>query len=146
MAGRVLAKTVEDAVEDAVEVPDATAKKNNDHWRVVDVVVASVVSVAVGAIFWAWSAGYAGIAVVTSAFPLLGELYGAGKSTFALTLAGLITELLDAGTAVVSVTHDEEFTEGSLQSGLAIVLRGIAIAPPGIILLGRWSPCAWWDC
>ena len=99
-AGRVLAK----AVEDAVEVPDATAKKNNDHWRVV--VVASVVSVAVGAIFWAWSAGYAGIAVVTSAFPLLGGLYGAEKSTFALTLAGLITELLDAGTAVVSVTHD----------------------------------------
>ena len=145
MAGRVLAKTVEDAVGDAVEVPDATAKKNNDHWRVLDV-VASVVSVAVGAIFWAWSAGYAGIAVVTSAFPLPGGLYGAGKSTFALTLAGLITELLDAGTAVVSVTHDQEFTEGSLQSGLAIVLRGIAIAPPGIILLGRWSPCAWWDC
>ena len=36
----------------------------------------------------------------------LGGLYGAEKSTFALTLAGLITELLDAGTAVVSVTHD----------------------------------------
>ena len=76
------------AVEDAVEGPDATAKKNNDHWRVVDIVVA----------------------------------------------------------AVVSATHDEEFTEGSLQSGLTIVLRGIAIAPPGIILLGRWPPCAWWDC
>ena len=32
------------------------------------------------------------------------------------------------------------FTEGSLQSGLAIVLRGIAIALPGIILLASTDP------
>ncbi|KGJ77512.1 membrane protein [Cryobacterium roopkundense] len=47
-------------------------------WRVVDIIVASVVSVAVGVIFWAWSAGYAGIAVLTAAFPPLGGLYGGG--------------------------------------------------------------------
>ncbi|MFI5085497.1 MAG: ECF transporter S component [Actinomycetales bacterium] len=47
-------------------------------WRVVDIVVASVVGVAVGVIFWAWSAGYAGIALLTAAVPPLAGLYGGG--------------------------------------------------------------------
>ena len=58
-------------------------------WRVVDIIVASVVSVAVGVIFWAWSAGYAGIAVLTSAFPPLGGLYGGGW-----LIAGVIGALI----------------------------------------------------
>ena len=37
-----------------------TAPKST--WRVVDIVVASVLSVAVGVIFWLWSAGYGFIA------------------------------------------------------------------------------------
>ncbi|ALE07332.1 hypothetical protein AL755_20645 [Arthrobacter sp. ERGS1:01] len=47
-------------------------------WRVVDIVVASVLAVAVGVIFWLWSAGYGVIAAVTVAFPPLGGLYGGG--------------------------------------------------------------------
>ncbi|GAA1622491.1 ECF transporter S component [Georgenia ruanii] len=47
-------------------------------WRVVDIVVASVVAVAVGVVFWAWSAGYAAVAAATVAFPPLAGLYGGG--------------------------------------------------------------------
>jgi len=47
-------------------------------WRVVDIVVASVLSVAVGVIFWLWSAGYGVIAAFTVAFPPLAGLYGGG--------------------------------------------------------------------
>jgi energy-coupling factor transport system permease protein len=56
----------------------AVSKKPVRTWRVVDIVVASVVAVAVGVIFWGWSAGYAGIAAVTIAFPPLAGLYGGG--------------------------------------------------------------------
>ncbi len=47
-------------------------------WRVVDIVVASVLAVAVGVIFWLWSAGYGVIAAVTIAFPPAAALYGGG--------------------------------------------------------------------
>ncbi|WP_287930391.1 ECF transporter S component [Arthrobacter sp.] len=53
-----------------------TAPKST--WRVVDIVVASVLSVAVGVIFWLWSAGYGFIAALTVAFPPIGGLYGGG--------------------------------------------------------------------
>lgn len=55
-----------------------TGRKPNTRWRVVDIVVASVIAVAVGVVFWAWSQGYAGIAIITSAFPPLAGLYGGG--------------------------------------------------------------------
>jgi len=58
-------------------------------WRVVDIVVASVVAVAVGVIFWAWSAGYAAIALLTAGFPPLSGLYGGGW-LIAGVLGGLI--------------------------------------------------------
>lgn len=47
-------------------------------WRVVDIVVASVLAVAVGVIFWAWSLAYSGVEVVFLAFPPLGGLYAGG--------------------------------------------------------------------
>ena len=47
-------------------------------WRVVDIVVASVLAVAVGVIFWVWSLGYSGIAALTLAFPPLSGLYSGG--------------------------------------------------------------------
>lgn len=47
-------------------------------WRVVDIVVAAVLGVAVGVVFWAWSAVYGAVAVITTAFPPLAALYGGG--------------------------------------------------------------------
>ncbi|WP_427015665.1 ECF transporter S component [Pseudarthrobacter sp. P1] len=53
-------------------------KTTASYWRVVDIVVASVLAVAVGVIFWLWSQGYGIIAAITVAFPPLGGLYGGG--------------------------------------------------------------------
>ena len=47
-------------------------------WRVVDIVVASVLAVATGVVFWAWSLAYGGGAAVFVAFPPLGGLYTGG--------------------------------------------------------------------
>ncbi len=52
--------------------------KNKSTWRVVDIVVVSVLGVALGVIFWLWSAGYGLISAITVAFPPLGALYGGG--------------------------------------------------------------------
>ncbi|MBP2215384.1 ECF transporter S component [Arthrobacter sp. CAN_C5] len=64
-------------------------RRPNYQWRVVDIVVASVVAVAVGVVFFAWSAGYTGIAAITSAFPPLAGLYTGGW-LIAGVLGGLI--------------------------------------------------------
>jgi len=59
--------------------PQANSKAAaNSTWRVVDIVVASVLAVAVGVIFWLWSAGYGLISAFTVAFPPIGALYGGG--------------------------------------------------------------------
>ncbi|RJU01139.1 hypothetical protein D6T65_10830 [Arthrobacter frigidicola] len=58
-------------------------------WRVVDIVVASVLAVAVGVIFFAWSAGYSGVQLLTGAFPPLLGLYTGGW-LIAGVLGGLI--------------------------------------------------------
>ena len=53
-----------------------TARKST--WRVVDIVVLSVLGVAVGVIFWLWSAGYGLISALSIAFPPAAALYGGG--------------------------------------------------------------------
>lgn len=53
-------------------------KSKKSTWRVVDIVVVSVLGVAVGVIFWLWSAGYGIVSAMTVAFPPLGALYGGG--------------------------------------------------------------------
>ncbi|WP_313810939.1 ECF transporter S component [Glutamicibacter sp.] len=45
-----------------------SVKKQNS-WRVVDIVIASVVAVASGVFFWAWSAGYGLLSLAFVAFP-----------------------------------------------------------------------------
>lgn len=64
----------------------ATSKST---WRVVDIVLVSVLGVAVGVIFWLWSAGYGFIAAFTVAFPPAGALYGGGW-LIAGVLGGLV--------------------------------------------------------
>lgn len=66
---------------------DKPARKSN--WRVVDIVVVSVLGVALGVIFWLWSAGYGLTSAITVAFPPLGGLYGGGW-LIAGVLGGLV--------------------------------------------------------
>ncbi|MHA7189183.1 ECF transporter S component [Arthrobacter sp. MDT2-16] len=65
------------------------APASTRQWRVVDIVVASVIAVAVGVLFFAWSAGYSGISVLTAGFPPLAGLYSGGW-LIAGVLGGLI--------------------------------------------------------
>lgn len=65
------------------------AAPSTRQWRVVDIVVASVIAVAVGVVFAAWSAGYSGISVLTAGFPPLSGLYTGGW-LIAGVLGGLI--------------------------------------------------------
>ncbi|MDJ0318456.1 ECF transporter S component [Arthrobacter antibioticus] len=58
--------------------PNNAAPAKKSTWRVVDIVVLSVLGVAVGVIFWLWSAGYGLISALSIAFPPAGALYGGG--------------------------------------------------------------------
>lgn len=55
-----------------------TVQPVRSSWRVVDIVVASVLGVAIGVVFWAWSLAYGGVAAAFAAFPPLGGLYTGG--------------------------------------------------------------------
>ncbi|MET1051246.1 MAG: ECF transporter S component [Mycetocola sp.] len=67
-----------------------TAKpKRNLRWRVVDIVVASVIGVASGVIFWAWGLAWGPLSAALSFSPGLGGLL-AGGWLFAGVLGGLI--------------------------------------------------------
>ncbi|WP_022886887.1 ECF transporter S component [Glaciibacter superstes] len=98
-------------------------KKKTREWRVVDIVVASVVSVAVGVIFWAWSAGYAGIAVITAAFPPLGGLYGGGW-LIAGVIGGLLIRKPGAALYCELLAAVVEALLGSA-FGLTVILSGL---------------------
>jgi energy-coupling factor transport system substrate-specific component len=102
---------------------DAVTKKSNYQWRVADIVVGSVVAVAVGVIFWAWSAGYAGIAVITAAFPPLAGLYGGGW-LIAGVIGGLIIRKPGAALYCELLAAVVEALLGS-HFGLTVLLSGL---------------------
>ena len=92
-------------------------------WRVVDIVVASVIGVASGVIFWAWGLAYGPLDAVLSITPGLSGLLGGGW-LFAAVLGGLIvrkpgaalyTELV---AAIVSALIGSQWGFGALMSGL----------------------------
>ncbi|WP_028280345.1 ECF transporter S component [Arthrobacter sp. H5] len=97
--------------------------RNRYEWRIVDIVVASVIAVAVGVVFFAWSAGYAGISAITAAFPPLAGLYTGGW-LIAGVLGGLIIRKPGAAiycevlAAAVSALLGTQF-------GLAVLLSGL---------------------
>jgi energy-coupling factor transport system permease protein len=101
----------------------APARKPRYGWRVVDIVVASVVAVAVGVIFWAWSAGWPLIEGLTIAFPPSAGLYTGGW-LMAGVLGGLIIRKPGAViycemlAAVVSALLGTSFGMTVLVSGL----------------------------
>ena len=70
--------------------PAETAKpKRNLRWRVVDIVVASVIGVAAGVIFWAWGLAWGPLSAALAFTPGLAGLL-AGGWLFAGVLGGLI--------------------------------------------------------
>lgn len=93
-------------------------------WRVVDIVVASVVAVAVGVIFWLWSQGYAGIAILTAVFPPLAGLYGGGWLV-AGVLGGLIIRKPGAAIYCELIAAVVEGLLGT-HFGLLVVVSGLA--------------------
>jgi energy-coupling factor transport system substrate-specific component len=95
---------------------------NKFRWRVVDIVVASVVGVASGVIFWAWGLAYAPLSAALEATPGLSALLGGGW-LFAGVLGALIirkpgaaiyTELI---AAIVSALLGSAWGFGTLVSG-----------------------------
>ena len=92
-------------------------------WLVVDIVVASVIGVAAGIIFWAWGLAYGPLSAALSATPGFTALLGGGW-LFAAVLGGLIirkpgaaiyTELI---AATVSALLGSQWGFGTLISGL----------------------------
>ena len=92
-------------------------------WRVVDIVVASVIGVASGVIFWAWGLAYGPLSAILTVTPGLSALLGGGW-LFAAVLGGLIvrkpgaalyTELV---AAIVSALIGSQWGFGTLMSGL----------------------------
>lgn len=77
------------APADVAAAPSAAAGTAAPRWRVVDIVVASVLGVAAGVIFWAWGLAYAPLSGALTVFaPLAGLL--AGGWLFAGVLGGLV--------------------------------------------------------
>ncbi|TFD73504.1 ECF transporter S component [Cryobacterium gelidum] len=70
-------------------LPVAAKKPRNFRWRVVDIVVASVIGVASGVIFWAWGLAWSPLSAILAFTPGLEGLL-AGGWLFAGVLGGLI--------------------------------------------------------
>lgn len=98
-------------------------KTTNSRWRVADIVVASVIAVAVGVIFWIWSQGWTVIAAVTAAFPPLAGLYTGGW-LIAGVLGGL---LIRKPGAAVYCELIAAMVEGLLGThfGMTVILSGL---------------------
>lgn len=106
----------------AAPTPLRGTSPSTNQWRVVDIVVASVIAVAVGVLFFAWSAGYSGISVLTAGFPPLAGLYSGGW-LIAGVLGGLIIRKPGAAiycevlAAAVSALIGTQWGVGVLLSG-----------------------------
>lgn len=101
----------------------ATAPPSRLRWRVVDIVVASVIGVASGVLFWAWGLAYNGLSAPLQLLPGFSAILGGGW-LFAGVLGGLVirkpgaaiyTELL---AAVVSALVGTQWGFLTLESGL----------------------------
>lgn len=92
-------------------------------WRVIDIIVASVVAVACGVVFWAWSQGYAAVAVATAAFPPLGGLYGGGW-LIAGIVGGLIIRRPGAALYCELIAACVEGVLGT-HFGLTVIISGL---------------------
>ncbi|GAA4774710.1 ECF transporter S component [Citricoccus nitrophenolicus] len=92
-------------------------------WRVVDIVVAAVIAVASGVIFWAWNLVYAGIGPAFAAFPPSSALV-AGMWLFPAVLGGLIIRRPGAALFTELVAATVSALLGS-QFGLTVLASGL---------------------
>ncbi len=103
--------------------PRLGATPSRYRWRVVDIVVASVIGVASGVIFWAWGLAYGPLDAILSVTPGLSALLGGGW-LFAAVLGGLIVRKPGAAlftefvAAIVSALIGSQWGFGALMSGL----------------------------
>ncbi|WP_394940193.1 ECF transporter S component [Psychromicrobium sp. YIM B11713] len=92
-------------------------------WRVVDIVVAAVIAVAGGVIFWAWSALASGISVLSAGYPPLSALWSGGWFIPAV-LGGLVIRKPGAALFCETVAAMGELLAGSPYGG-TVLLSGI---------------------
>lgn len=92
-------------------------------WRVVDIVVAAVIAVAGGVIFWAWSALATGISVLSAGYPPLSALWSGGWFIPAV-LGGLVIRKPGAALFCEMVAATGELIAGSPYGG-TVLLSGI---------------------
>jgi energy-coupling factor transport system substrate-specific component len=80
---------VHSTIQASPTLPSSARPKRNLRWRVVDIVVASVIGVAAGVIFWAWGLAWGPLSAALAFTPGLGGLL-AGGWLFAGVLGGLV--------------------------------------------------------
>lgn len=120
-------------------------KARSKQWRVVDIVVASVVAVASGVIFWAWGLAWNALSLPLAFLPGLSGLL-AGGWLFAGVLGALIIRKPGAAlfteivAAFVSMAIGTEWGWATLVSGL---IQGAAIELVFLVFLyANWSVVA----
>lgn len=97
--------------------------KRSSQWRVVDIVVASVLGVAIGVIFWLWSAGYGIMSAAAIAFPPSTALYGGGW-LIAAVIGGLVIRKPGAALYCELIAATVEGLLGT-HFGLTVLLSGL---------------------
>jgi energy-coupling factor transport system substrate-specific component len=102
----------------------ATVKKSGYNWRVADIVVAALIAVAGGVIFWAWSQGANLIsAPLNAVYPPLTGLYAGGWMIPAV-LGMLIIRKPGAALFCETVAATGELIMGS-QYGTTVLISGV---------------------
>lgn len=105
--------------------PATTPSPRNLRWRVVDIVVAAVLGVAIGLVFWAWNTiGFAWFTAMDGLTPGLGGL-AVGIWLIGGVIGGLVVRkpgaalLVEVIAAIVSMLIGNMWGVGTLISGLA---------------------------
>ena len=123
-----------------------TPIRRNYNWRVVDIVVAALIAVAGGVIFWAWSQGANLIsAPVNALYPPLTGLYAGGWMIPAV-LGMLIIRKPGAALFCETVAATGELIMGS-QYGTTVLFSGILQGLGAELVFAAWSTrsstCRW---
>lgn len=102
----------------------ASVKKTSYNWRVVDIVVAALIAIAGGVIFWAWSQGAAIVSIpMNAAYPPLTGLIAGGWMIPAV-LGMLIIRKPGAALFCETVAATGELIMGS-QYGTTVLISGL---------------------